>query len=275
MRDNARIRERFELSLDGKQVSAIVVGALVLVAGTFVLGMSLGRHLSPRSEASSTAPQPPLARLDDPLPVAAQEEPPPALEAHDALVGPLEKALPVPPMNPPGVQLTEARSSTATPASASGSPTSGSPTSGSPTSGSAPTSASTSSSAGPNARPSAALAATGSALPTPPAAEPPRAEPGRETVPAARPKAQRAAASVAAAKGAYTIQIGSSSRRADAERLAKRFESRRSRVIVADVPGKGRWYRVQVGSYATRDAASSQLASLARSGVRGIVTAVR
>ena len=79
----------------------------------------------------------------------------------------------------------------------------------------------------------------------------------------------------APASGRYTIQVGSAPHRADAERLAKRLAARKARVVAADVPGKGRWYRVQVGSYATPEAARLQLTSLERSGVHGIVALAR
>jgi DedD protein len=75
--------------------------------------------------------------------------------------------------------------------------------------------------------------------------------------------------------GRYTIQVASAPRRVDAERLAKKLSARKAKVVVADVPGKGRWYRVQVGLYPTREAARVQLASLERSGVHGIVASVR
>ena len=74
-------------------------------------------------------------------------------------------------------------------------------------------------------------------------------------------------------KGAYTIQIASAHRRADAERVAKRVAARRPRIVTADVPGKGRWYRVQIGAYDSRESARLALASM--SGVHGIVTPAR
>jgi DedD protein len=262
MRYNAKLRERYDLSLDGKQVCALVVGALVLVAGTFVLGMSLGRQLSPRAEPASAPAQAPLARLDDPLPVFANEEPPPALEAHDALVGGVDDALPVPSVNPPAVQVyTPAIPAPAEPARAPAAPSSAGPSTAAAASSVTPGSP-------------AATAVSERVSPAQDARGRARPERGHEKAPG-RSKATGDARAAAPSRGAYTIQIGASSRRADAERLAKRFEAHRSRVIAADVPGKGRWYRVQVGSYLTRDAASRQLASLARAGVHGIVTAVR
>jgi DedD protein len=267
MRYNAKLKERYDLSLDGKQVCALVVGALVLVAGTFVLGMSLGRQLATKAEPAVTPAQAPLARLDDPLPVFSKEEPPPALQAHDALVGGVDDALPVPSVNPPSVQIPApvmpppvepARGPTVAVAAARG--------------GAAAPPVTAEGGAAPGSQ--TERAASEEAAQAQAAREPARTERGGDRAPH-RPQPAVAARASAPAGGGYTIQIGSSSRRTDAERLAKRFEAHRSRVIAADVPGKGRWYRVQLGSYPTRDAASRHLASLARAGVHGIVTAVR
>ena len=41
---NSRVKDRFGLALDGKQVIALGVGVTVLVASVFVLGMNLPRR---------------------------------------------------------------------------------------------------------------------------------------------------------------------------------------------------------------------------------------
>jgi DedD protein len=76
----------------------------------------------------------------------------------------------------------------------------------------------------------------------------------------------------AAQHGVYTIQVASVPHRADAEKLAKGYRGRHPRVVAADVPGKGRVWRVQVGSYPTRAAATRGLAAL---GAHGYITAMR
>ena len=73
----------------------------------------------------------------------------------------------------------------------------------------------------------------------------------------------------------YVIQIGASSNKSEAERIAKRFASRGARVLAADVDGK-RWYRVRLATYGSRPEAERALSSFAReTGVRGFVTAAR
>ena len=41
-------REKFEISLDGRQVASIVVGALVILGVVFVLGLNVGKQLAAR-----------------------------------------------------------------------------------------------------------------------------------------------------------------------------------------------------------------------------------
>jgi cell division protein FtsN len=68
------------------------------------------------------------------------------------------------------------------------------------------------------------------------------------------------------------VQVGSTQERFEAERIAARFASRGARVSVADVPGKGRWYRVRLGSFDTREAADRYLRDLEKAtGAKGFV----
>jgi cell division protein FtsN len=77
------------------------------------------------------------------------------------------------------------------------------------------------------------------------------------------------------AAGSFVIQIGASSSRVEAERIAKRYASRGARVSAADVDGK-RWYRVRLASYDSRPDAERALSRLSReTGLSGFVTAAR
>jgi len=240
MRENSKIRDRFELSLDGRQVAATVVGALVLLGGVFVLGLNVGRQ----SAAAPPPPKPenPLAALDQPPrgaePRAAKE---PRLSYHDALTKGPPEAAPLP----------EPR------------PSPSSPPSGRP------------------AEPAAA--APVAATPREAAREPAPVTPApRDPVAAAvakvqalqpRPPAPPAAA--AEGGGRFAVQVGASQSEAEARRLAKRHEAEGARVVAADLPGKGRVYRVKVGAFATRAEAERLLGDLARRGVKGFVTDAR
>jgi septal ring-binding cell division protein DamX len=210
------VRERFELSLDGRQIASVVVGALVVLGVVFVLGLNVGRQLAARDAEAARGGD--LAALDA-APLAAERDEPG-----------IDLARPAP---QPAPALAEA------PARAEPAP--------------APSPA-------PAASPAALAAAPSAPTLTSTAGAPPRAEAPRPAPPPA-------------SSGAYTIQLTSSTDRREAERLAVRYAARGARVEAADVSGK-RWYRVRVGGYPTKEAASAALDRLAReTGAKGWVTA--
>jgi cell division septation protein DedD len=95
LRDAHRLRERVVLSLDDRQIAALAVGALLLLAGMFALGLLVGMQVARRS--AQPAPMGDLAALDEQraqairaAAVKADTRPPPAVvaqqvpaEAHD------------------------------------------------------------------------------------------------------------------------------------------------------------------------------------------------
>ncbi|HEX9308358.1 MAG TPA: SPOR domain-containing protein [Anaeromyxobacter sp.] len=215
MRDpnpRVRAREKFELSLDGRQVASIVVGALVVLGVVFVLGLNVGKQLAVRQVAAGRAGD--LEALDRaPTPPPSKPEP---LTFHDRLTKetpappppPEPTARPVPPPVPPAPQQAVA----------------------------------------------------------PPAAPEPAAPPVAPAQPAAKPGALKP----------WTVQLAASEERSEAERLATRFSSLNPRIEEAVIAGKGRFYRVRVGSFDTKEAAQRYLRDVAReTGAKGIVTPSR
>jgi cell division septation protein DedD len=234
---NVRARERFEVSLDGRQIASIVVGALVIVCVVFLLGLSVGKHLAAaRAEAERTGD---LEALDlvsgsPATPVPAKDELtffrelPRAKPSQPAPAEPRPAAVPAPAPPPPP------------PAAAPPDPVADAPRSA-------------------EAAPAAAADREGEgASPEAPA----RAVAGE------RPPAR-------VAKGGWAIQVAAARERADAERVAQRLRRFSPRIEVADVPGKGRYHRVRVGSFESREAAERYLRDLEReAGVEGFVTSV-
>jgi cell division septation protein DedD len=200
-----RAREKFELSLDGRQVASIVVGALVVLAVVFVLGLNVGKQLAARQAEGRRAGD--LDALDRaPAPPPAKAEP---LTFHDRLT----KETPAPP--PP-----------------------------------------------PEAAPP----------PAPPPTPPPQAAPP----PAAASAGPESAPPPPAALKPWTVQLAAAGERAEADRIAARFAALNPRIEDAIVPGKGRFFRVRVGSFETRDAAQRYLKDVAReTGAKGIVVPSR
>jgi cell division septation protein DedD len=236
--DNSRVREKFDLSLDGRQIASIVVGALVILGVVFVLGLNVGRQIATRQADAARAGD--LEALDRAPSADAPAVDGASLTFHDSLVK--EKAPPMPAVAIPSRTALPPATPTALPPPA---PT-GSLEAGHPE------------------RSDAASAAELSRGAPIAAATPVKAVPE----PAERP--------TAATAGAFTIQIGASQQRAEADRIAARHRSLRPRVEAAEVDGKGRWYRVRVGSFDTREAAERYRRDVAReTGVAGYVTASR
>ncbi len=211
MRDlNPRLRprERFELSLDGRQIASIVVGALVILGVVFVLGLNVGKQIGVRRaegaragdlDALDRAPAPPAPVQDD------------ALTYHDRLT----KQAPPPPA--PEVAAPQA----------------------------------------------------------PPAAPAPAPAPQAAPAPAAAAAPARPDADAAVSKP-WTVQLAASQDRAEAERIASRFAALNPRIEQAEVTGKGRFFRVRVGGFDSKDDAERYLRDVAREmGAKGFVTPSR
>jgi cell division protein FtsN len=217
-----RAREKLELSLDGRQIASVVVGALVLLGVVFVLGLNVGRQIATRQAAAARAPS--LEALDRaPLAAPAPAVPAAALTFHETLTKERPPAQPAPREAAPVPEPSPAQLAASAPA---------------------------------------------------PAAAP--AEPSSVTLTATSAAAAPAPVAPSAPAGAYTVQLGAAQDRAEAERLAARFKAWSPRIEAADVAGKGRVFRVRVGSFDTRDAAARYLADVAReTGAKGWVTPSR
>jgi cell division septation protein DedD len=74
----------------------------------------------------------------------------------------------------------------------------------------------------------------------------------------------------------WTIQLAAAHDRAEAERVAARFAALNPRIEEADVPGKGRFWRVRIGAFDTREAAERYLRDAGReTGAKGFVAPSR
>ena len=94
---------------------------------------------------------------------------------------------------------------------------------------------------------------------------------GLAAKPAALPAAKATVASTAEkapaapphapTKGNFLLQLSSFQDRAEADAFARRFAGQNAYVVASEVPGKGLWYRVRVGSYGTmKDATAAKTA---------------
>ncbi|HTP50670.1 MAG TPA: SPOR domain-containing protein [Anaeromyxobacteraceae bacterium] len=254
MRGNRPARERFEFSLDARQVASVILGALAALGITFFLGFSLGHRVlerpPPRAPAAPRAVADPLAALDQPSRPDGGE--PPKFSFHEALTSarPPPEKLPLPPKPaPPPEKLSPPPKPVGAPAPAKPLALASPPAAPArpPSLGTVAAVASPATSAGaPPGRPAAALASADDSAPR-----------------------------KAAREGAFAVQVGSTHDHFEAERIAARFRSRGAKVIEVEIPGKGRWYRVRLGSFDTREAAERYRRDLEeQTGSKGYVTGI-
>ncbi|HET9553763.1 MAG TPA: SPOR domain-containing protein, partial [Anaeromyxobacteraceae bacterium] len=80
----------------------------------------------------------------------------------------------------------------------------------------------------------------------------------------------------AAKAGAFAVPVVATANQAEAEKLAAKLEAYQPRVETADVPGKGRFYRVRVGSFGSKPEAEKFLKTfVSKTGSKGLVVAGR
>lgn len=285
------MKEKYDLSLDNRQVVSLLIGSLVVLGAVFIIGVVVGKKLALRDEAAQ-APDI-LTALD------AQAEEHARTQQEAALTFPdeLTKKSPViagaaPAAQPPVVTIELPAPRPAAPAGEKPASEARDPQDAEeaptavaqqePTSGKAPTDKAQAERAQ-TARPQADKAVAANAAPAQPAraearpavAEAPRrgAEPvvtrtvSATPVKAATPAVARVSAPTGtAADGAFTLQLSASQSRAEADRFAQRLRERGYApfLVEAEVEGKGTWYRVRMGRFATRDAAARYLADFKR-----------
>jgi septal ring-binding cell division protein DamX len=239
MRDSHRLKEKYELSLDNRQIVTITVASLVVLGGVFMLGVVTGKKLSVETTAQTTQqPADLLGQLDRKTDALETVRADAALTFQDELT---RKAPPQLIAEPPIVHPV------------------------------------------PAAQPMAVAKAAEPTKPVEvavaPKAEPLKAEPKPEPeaklpeTPKSEPiptrtvdggglkeafgKVQRAPVE-AASDGAWTLQLSAYQERGEADRFAAglRDKGYAPYIVEANIAGKGTWYRVRMGRFPSKDAAS-------------------
>jgi DedD protein len=247
MRDAHRMREKYDLSFDSRQVVSLLIGGIVVLGAVFVLGVLVGKKLAGTQRAEQAPDL--LAALDHKSDVLERARAAPQLTFQEELTRVTPKLVP-----PAKVAPVAAAPAPAKPA-AIATPT---PSSSAPA-GAAPILAATKPSpAAPTAAPAALVAAFDAMSST--------AEPVTTRTTPAAAKSSPKPPEAAAANGAFTLQLGASPNRDDAERQASRLREKgyAPYIVSAEVSGKGTWYRVRMGSFPTKDAATRYLQDFKR-----------
>jgi cell division septation protein DedD len=217
MRDVDRLREKIQISLDDRQVLALAVCALLLLGGVFSVGLLVGKKLSAQAPAQAASD---LAALDA---AARQEKPAPAA------------AVPARPAPQPPVAAEPARE----------------------------TEPSAEKREAAQGRAPAHVAQSALVEPQRPAVVVPPPRPPTLVQPAPQRAAQVAPAGPIALTppprdlGQFTVQVGASQDRAEAQRMEAKARAAglKPYVIEADLGSRDTWYRVRVGAFKDKDAA--------------------
>jgi DedD protein len=103
--------------------------------------------------------------------------------------------------------------------------------------------------------------------PPPPSPPPPSPPPA-----AAEPPPAAVPATGSASRGGWTVQLGASQRREEAEALVRKVQALGPRIEEADIPGKGHFFRVRVGRFESRAEAEKYRSDVVReTGISGAV----
>lgn len=253
MRDGRRVRDRFEVSLEPRQVALLFVLVLVILVLVFALGIIVGRGLrspvtppavagaAPAEEGGDVADGPPVDAAALPGdPVEGEGDGAPKLKFYGADAKTPEREASAVAPTPADEPAAQADPAAAAPADAAPAPE----LKGLP------------------AEPAPVKTA---AVKADKASEKAKAKP--EAKPKAEPKkAAKADAKPKAAGGKFTIQVSAFQSRSQADQLVSNLKNKGYDAYIAQavIPGKGIWYRVRIGTFGSRDDAQKTANTLKR-----------
>ncbi len=250
MRDSHRLKEKYELSLDSRQIVTLTVTTLVVLGGVFVLGVVVGKKLANETQKLDQ-PADILSAADRKTEALAQaEKAAPALTFQEELTK--KQAEPVPPPEPPKnvivLKAIEPVKGPEAPVKAE------------------PVKVAEVTPPEPDLRPTV--------LPETPKSEPVATRTNDAGgLKEAFGKVQKAPEG--AADGSWTLQLSAYQEKGEAERFAAglRDKGYAPYIVEASISGKGTWFRVRMGRFGSKEAASTYLSDLKReTSIAGIVT---
>lgn len=222
MRDSHRMKEKYDLSLDSRQVVSLLVAGIVVLGAVFVLGVLVGKKLA-GSQRTDRAPDL-LSALDQKSAALERARAAPALTFQEELTTDAGAAH-APPLKAVPEKKAEA------------------------------------------AKPAEAKAEVAKTAPEKKADAPAKsADAGPIAARTAPVAAQAKGSDATTASGPFTLQLGASQNRDDAERMVSRLREKgyAPYIVSAEVAGKGTFYRVRMGSFPTKEAASRYLEDFKR-----------
>ncbi|NNB95834.1 SPOR domain-containing protein [Corallococcus exiguus] len=297
MRDAHRMKEKFDVSLDNRQIVSLLIAGIVVMGAVFVLGVVVGKKLS--SDAQTAEAPDLLSALDANAQVLNDARQDPPLTFPDELTRKTGSE-PLPPMPKPAAKPEAPKVAAAAkpevkpepkPAEApkvAAKPAALAPTPD-PDTGELPALDTAEEDAIANGKPLAKPepkveepAKVAAAKPEPKVVEPVKGK-VEETPVATRTAARDGGMKEAIARaqalpaepprpseavkgGAFTLQLSAFQSRQDADRFAARLRDKgyAPYILTAEVSGKGTWYRVRMGSFASKEAAGRYLTDFKR-----------
>ncbi|MFN0061062.1 MAG: SPOR domain-containing protein [Myxococcaceae bacterium] len=255
MRDAHQMKEKSDVALDNRQLVTAFTGGLVVLGAVFVLGVVVGKKLSPEVTGTPIDLLTALDKKNDVL-ENAREQP---LTFQDELTrkAPDRVAADAGPLAAPS-QLEVG-------AADAGAPPDKTTVLAEGPKISLPTTE-------PVKAADVATASSAPVEPTPTAAKPAAQKPtptvAKQEMP--KPAAPLAAAKVdrvpASPSDLFTLQLAATSARSEADRQVAKLKGQGFSPYVepAQIPGKGTWYRVRMGKFETREAATRFLSDFKR-----------
>lgn len=252
MRDLDRWKDKVEISLDGRQIFFLFFGSAVAACLIFVTGVLIGKRIEARALALQPAPiEDPLAALDQ---LGDADEADEGLTFHKALTPDKpEKAA----VDKKAEAKTPAKLADKLPAKlAEKAPAVADDSADDDDDDNASSEAKTE--AKPEAKIEAKPGTKIEAKIEPKKAEPKKVE-AKATLPATRAQVvqQAAAKKPDATASHFTLQLSAFPDKSDAEEFMRKIQSAGYKpfLVASEIPGKGIFFRVRVGDYASRQAA--------------------
>ncbi|MBN8468496.1 SPOR domain-containing protein [Corallococcus exiguus] len=294
MRDAHRMKEKFDVSLDNRQIVSLLIAGIVVMGAVFVLGVVVGKKLS--SDAQTAEAPDLLSALDANAQVLNDARQDPPLTFPDELTRKTGSEslppMPKPAAKPEAPKVAAAAKPEVKPEpKPAAKPAALAPTPD-PDTGELPAMDAAEEDAIANGKPLAKPEpkpepkveepAKVAAKPEPKVVEPVKGK-VEETPVATRTAARDGGMKEAIARaqalpaepprpseavkgGAFTLQLSAFQSRQDADRFAARLRDKgyAPYILTAEVPGKGTWYRVRMGSFASKEAAGRYLTDFKR-----------
>ncbi|HME92085.1 MAG TPA: SPOR domain-containing protein [Myxococcaceae bacterium] len=264
MRDSHRIKEKYELALDSKQIVSLLIGGIVVTGTVFVLGVVVGKNLAGPQRAGGAADL--LSALDEKAAAMEQVRGEPKLTFQDELT---KKSAPEA-ARPSAVEAKPIAEGQGTAGARAAAASRGAVSDTAPVARQPPPPDPGDQLAGAVERPMDEPAPRAENWQEPPSESAPAAKSQSRTASSrlkeAIARAEKKAPEPSAPAAGFTLQLAASQARAEADRFASRLRERgyAPYVVESDVPGRGKWYRVRMGRFASREAAVKYLEDFRR-----------